>query len=332
MYYVAILNLRKEKKHNLTPVDVVDFILVKAREKPLAHTVLLELRLSEIMWMLRDSERTGEKGSNPKLYRVAQKYALLLYATTNSYKYLRILANEAVNWHCASEADKAIFDAYLFTSETVNGKKIWIDKSVEWMMKDLRVVFGKHMKPHHELLLTRHALMLNEFKKSRASGQTEHSPTRDSSETKQIAVTDVFCAVALYMHESNVFGNGKVQYGTLDRAFKEKSGGSSEDMFSLDGNISLSNEFLFMHSISIDRVLKYFYKWYSETTGAVKRPNKEVEVRRIRVMMEDIEAAAKLNGILYTSTSVSQLKRKEFTKDDIVQLLEETNAKLPESK
>jgi hypothetical protein len=47
------------------------------------------------------------------------------------------LANEAVNWHCASEADKAIHDAYLFTSETVNGKKIWIDKNVEWMMKDL---------------------------------------------------------------------------------------------------------------------------------------------------------------------------------------------------
>jgi hypothetical protein len=46
--------------------------------------------------------------------------------------------------------------------------------------------------------------------------------------------------------------------------------------------------------------------------------------------MEDVETAAKLNGILCTSTtSASQLNRKEFTKDDIVQLLEETNAKLP---
>eukprot|EP00978_Attheya_sp_CCMP212_P046584 scaffold400274_cov24-Attheya_sp.AAC.1 len=47
--------------------------------------------------------------------------------------------------------------------------------------------------------------------------------------------------------------------------------------------------------------------------------------------MEDVEAAAKLNEILYTSTSASQLNRNEFTKDDIVQLLDATNQKLPGS-
>eukprot|EP00978_Attheya_sp_CCMP212_P005903 scaffold13182_cov64-Attheya_sp.AAC.7 len=72
--------------------------------------------------MFRDSEQTGENGCDPGLFRVATKYAALLYATTNSYKYLRILADFQVQWHCYSDADQAIYDAFLFAATTVNGK------------------------------------------------------------------------------------------------------------------------------------------------------------------------------------------------------------------
>eukprot|EP00978_Attheya_sp_CCMP212_P029410 scaffold104404_cov58-Attheya_sp.AAC.1 len=67
----------------VSPVDVLDHMIDRAEEEPLAFTFLLDLRLTEILWMFRDSERTGENGCDPELFRVATKYAALLYATTN---------------------------------------------------------------------------------------------------------------------------------------------------------------------------------------------------------------------------------------------------------
>ena len=80
--------------------------------------------------------------------------------------------------------------------------------------------------------------------------------------------------------------------------FKERDRSSSEDMFTLDGEISLSNVFQFWASIGKSKVSKYIHKYYFERTGTVKWPNKEVVMRQIQVMMEDVEAAAKLNQCL----------------------------------
>ena len=73
--------------------------------------------------------------------------AALLFSTTNAFKYVRILADFAISFHCCSDMETAVWDAFVFTQQTVNGKRIWSDRGVEssifydvytyyWLMPD----------------------------------------------------------------------------------------------------------------------------------------------------------------------------------------------------
>jgi hypothetical protein len=93
-------------------------------------------------------------------------YAAALFSTTNAFRYVRILADLAISFHCSSDMETTVWDAFVFTQQTVNGKRIWSDRGVEWLLKDVRSWrLLKHPRPNQEALLTRLALNLVDKKK-----------------------------------------------------------------------------------------------------------------------------------------------------------------------
>ena len=76
---------------------------------------LINVRLTDLLWMIRDSEKTGEKGSDPDLYRAALRYAVAMFSSTNAFnKYVRILADLAISFHCSS-IWKQLFGMHLYS-------------------------------------------------------------------------------------------------------------------------------------------------------------------------------------------------------------------------
>eukprot|EP00978_Attheya_sp_CCMP212_P006182 scaffold13947_cov38-Attheya_sp.AAC.3 len=79
----------------------------------------------------------------------------------------------------------------------VNGREIFIDKSVEWMMKDLRSWLGKHMQTNQEALLTWMTLTLNEKKKAWVGRGQKKASDHVNGKIKMLADTKVFYSTVL---------------------------------------------------------------------------------------------------------------------------------------
>ena len=108
LYTAALMTAEAKETEEVSAVEVVDNMLKRAGEQPEAFSALIDVRLSDLLWMIRDSEKTGEKGCNPNLYRAALRYAAALFSTTGAFKYVRILADLAISFHCSSDMATAV--------------------------------------------------------------------------------------------------------------------------------------------------------------------------------------------------------------------------------
>ena len=157
--YVAAMHSLIETKRGLngndaallTASDGVDYMIDRAEEHPLIMVILLELRYAELTFMLHEAE----KKSNCNLYRTAMKFLAPLFAGTHATKYVSMTVDFFVDWFCASDCDKIIFAKAIFTRKTKNGAKVFSDRFVEWMMRDLRMWLGKKANPHTDSLLAK---------------------------------------------------------------------------------------------------------------------------------------------------------------------------------
>ena len=157
MYTVAIRALVDTKKSqgetsiNISPVDVIDFMLVRAEKYPNVLCIMIEMRYAEVIFMLQEAE----KKRDADMFRTALKLIAPLCASTHATKYVSMITDFLTDWYCASDADKVIFAKAVLTRDTLHGKKIFTDRFVEWMMKDFRVWLGKYSTSHHESLFER---------------------------------------------------------------------------------------------------------------------------------------------------------------------------------
>ena len=117
--------------------------------------------------MIQDSKKTGEKGCDPDLYWAALWYAAAIFSTTNAFKYIRILMDLAISFHCSSDIETTVWDAFVFTQRLL-----------------------KHPRPNQEALLTRLALNLVDKKRSRMAGGESSKAKTDSGERKEIDSRD----------------------------------------------------------------------------------------------------------------------------------------------
>jgi len=129
MYSAAILSALKMKAAAgdtediiLSAKEVADLMVARAKEYPIVMITLIELRFAELTFMLLESEQNG---GNVDLYLTAKKLLGRLYAGTHCTKYVSMLADFFVEWHCCSDVEKIIFAEGIFTRKTKNGETIF---------------------------------------------------------------------------------------------------------------------------------------------------------------------------------------------------------------
>jgi hypothetical protein len=186
--------------------DVVDHMISRAKVYPIIFVILIEIRFAEVIFMLHEAEREG----NVDLYLTALKYLTPLFASAHATKYVAMSTDFLVEWFCKSDAEKTIFAEFVFTRKTKNGKKIYSDRFVEWMMKDLRMWCGNVASPHTSRLLETCALGLNRRVEAKSFGASElKNPSKMSGDEKrQLQIDHVYCEVVVFCEEANLFGPG----------------------------------------------------------------------------------------------------------------------------
>ena len=112
MYVSALRALIKHKGEtsgevllNLTPCDLIDFMVNRAKAEPLAFCILVELRFAEVIFLLHQCE----KQSRNDLFLACIKFLLPLFASSHAIKYVSMACDFLVDWFCMSEAEKKLF-------------------------------------------------------------------------------------------------------------------------------------------------------------------------------------------------------------------------------
>ena len=210
----------QQEEIKICAIDIVDFMLARARKYPIVMVILLEMRFAEVIFMLHNAEQDADE----TLYLTALKYLAPLFAATHATKYVELLAKFLVEWHCMSDAEKAIFAKGIFTRKTKNGRNVWSDRFVEWMMRDLRMWCSNVATPHTSSILERNALGLNRKKKAKTFGMRELDKNgndeedeegeeeEDTTSTHDKQINHVFCEVIIFCAEANIFGPGDIKH------------------------------------------------------------------------------------------------------------------------
>ena len=113
-------------------MDVFNFLTNTAN--PLAQITLTEMRYADVVFLLHQAEEE----SNAEKFTTALKFAATLYTTNHATKYTNMCAKYFMWWHCASEADKAVYEQLVMTRKTKAGKTIYMDRFIAWLVKGIR--------------------------------------------------------------------------------------------------------------------------------------------------------------------------------------------------
>ena len=208
----AIIELWEERTANdqtcdgISAVDVHNFMLEKAKGCAITMEVLTEMRFAEVALLLHQAEETCDA----EKYVTALKLASILITSTHATKYTYIHAKFLVWWQCASEAEKTIFEKVILTKKTKKGKHIFTDRFVEWMVKDMRAVAGKHYRKGTTNKLNRAAILLDEKKTLQDAFKLEKEGDSKNYNQEEERITSsklgkVFCESLLFCIDSKLW-------------------------------------------------------------------------------------------------------------------------------
>ncbi len=138
--------------NQLSPVQVNDYMLERAKCYPFVMVVLLELRFAEVSFILRDSEKSGAHG-DVDAFVTGIRLSMVLFTVTHAVKYGRICAEFLKWWATASEAEKLLFWHFIFRRISPHGCSIWADRCMEWSVEHVRGIVGKHEQQGQEVLM-----------------------------------------------------------------------------------------------------------------------------------------------------------------------------------
>eukprot|EP00978_Attheya_sp_CCMP212_P024657 scaffold77827_cov42-Attheya_sp.AAC.1 len=297
-HYVAAARKCAELKgtNELSSVEVWDHMMSRAKEHPLLFVILMELNYADISFMIRDSEKNGERG-DCNLFLAAVKLLAPLFTVTHATGYVRLSA-EYERWRrCASEADLKIFEYFLFTKRTVNGSSIFSDRFVEWMVKAYRHDMKKHVRPGHRKRLLTVGLDLNERLLKRGSGAASRITGMD--ELKRLRVSPVFCKTLLAIEKMNLYGTGPLK--------NVKTGADLPAYATPDGKDFINPEMIYAYSVGIARFDQYLHRYYIQTMNEQKRSDNEVPLHTIPPLQSNLKMAAATLRKLKTTTHEGEL-------------------------
>lgn len=136
-------------QRDVSPTEVLQHQLACAKANPNSLFALMELRYATLLLMLRDSEKAGRKG-DLALFIASVRLSLPFCAVTNAYRYVEIGCDFLVWWETASDADRKLFENFIYTRQSENGLPIWSDRCIEWTMGHIRQYMGKLQRRGHD--------------------------------------------------------------------------------------------------------------------------------------------------------------------------------------
>ena len=327
MYVAALRSMVESKRGNVEILkkvkacELVDYMVERAEEHPLAFCILLELRFAEVIFLLQKCE----KQNRVELFIASAKFLLPLYASSHATKYVSMLCDFLIDWHCMSNAERIIFSKAVMTRKTKNGKTIFTDRFVEWMMRDMRMWCGKYATAHHHNLVQQVAATLNERKKLKMEG-ARNTKRGDHDSDDGLEINRVFCETLIFATETNIWKVGadvQQMEGSSNTTSQQRSNTaptidsssstrpSLAPKFESFNGIPLNTDILFCLSTGTNRAKEYFKRFlvdgeWSESTrseneseggvslkkidGTVAEDEKEFEIDVRRIEFLDVEA------------------------------------------
>lgn len=307
----------EDKSKKFSPCDLVDFMINRALEEPIAFCILIELRFAEVIFMLHQSE----KESRSDLFMSCLRLLLPLYASSHATKYVSMVTDFLVEWYCMSTAEKILWAKGVLTRDTKDGCKIFTDLFVEWMMRDMRMWLGKHSSQHHDKLVEQTAVMLNDLKIDRSIGAKRRKKNNDKG-VKELSINKVYCNSLIYFLDTNLWGPGDViskvrtsdtsYKGSNRQGFPDTFGEERQVLFQSFTGVPLNTDILFLVSTGTKRSQKYYdtYKVKGNLNDA-SRSEKEEEGG---VLLK------KIDPTLYSEEQRQQVNEKRIQELDALQI------------
>lgn len=312
-YHEAEQFLSKERKRKVTAVEVNDFMLERAEKYPPCALFLFELRVGSIIRLMINSERMGDQAGCVKYFFTAIKLAMPLFAITHKTDYMLLCTELLIWYHCASPAERIIYEKFIFTRLTSNGKSCFHDLFVELSVKDLRRDCGRVHTKGMDTKVEVAAAMIpstagndDSMQTLRGTGQTD-GPSRHRTRV-YLSNDPMYCPfyplksriadMMLWSNEPPRFlqGGRKKNYKVCDDAVLDVPGGT------LDASILSSFD------MGILRTLKYFRFYCIEHYGATSRTKGEVDLGKIDATVDSIKEAKSRELVLKTATAADKFQ------------------------
>lgn len=277
-YNCLKMKLGSDNEATITPVDVHNHMIDRAVEHPICMAVLLDLRLVEIALLIRDSEKSGERG-DINLFITTMKFALTLFVVTHATHYAKICCEFLEWWELSSEADKKFFTTYLFTKMSPNGKPIWVDRGVEWTIRHVRMFLGRYARPNHadkmDKIVPEIEFRVGAKRDLRTVLGWHNNMDIYSSidwNAQVVKLSKVYVETYLGIMETNLWGEGPLESDFADEA-------DSNDNAFVVGGKPISNSFLNAMDIGDHRKVDYYTEWNIRWRNSAKRGEDVVSLK-----------------------------------------------------
>ncbi len=237
------MKLGSDNESAITPMAVHDHMIDRAVQHPICMALLLDLRLVEMASLIRDSEKSGERG-DVELLITTMKFSLTLFVVTHATHYAKICCEFLEWWELSSEADKKFLTTYLFTKISPHGKPIWVDRGVEWTIRHVRMFLGKYARPNHadkmDKIVPEIEFRVGAKRDLRTVlGWHENMDIYSSVDwnAQAVKLSKVYVETYLGIMETNIWGEGPLESDFADEA-------DSNDNTFVVGGKPISNSFL----------------------------------------------------------------------------------------
>ena len=280
--YEMLKNTRGELD-NVSAVDVHRHMLDRAVEYPICMAALLDLRLVEISFMIRDAEKSGEHG-DVELFVTTMRFALALFTVTHATNYAHIVCDFLEWYELASVADKAFFTRWLYTKASPFGKPIWVDRGVEWSIRHIRTFLGKKAMTNQDQRME-HVVHDIPFRvKARTdlrgllgSNYFDSWTTADWN-SQEGRLSGAYYHTVQTIYNTNLWGDGELEgeFRCDDASSFRKVGDSEEEM-------PVSRSYLSAFDLGQQRATAYYANHHVLNRGAVTRSENEVSLKLLPI-------------------------------------------------
>jgi hypothetical protein len=322
-YLLAHYRCAADASGKSNPFEVHEYMIERAVDVPMCMAALLDLRLLEIGFMIRDSEKAGTHGDFD-MFLTSMRFSLPLFTISHATNYCHIVC-DFLEWNeLASEAEKVLFKNFYYTKLSPNGKPIWVDRGVEWTVRHIRTFLGHRVRPrNHDQVVER---VVSEIPfRIRAKADLRYLLGTENAEdytTKNwndqtFRLSKAYLTTRIALDDTNFWGPGLLQ-GDL-------SCNTSNGIVLADngGELAMSSSYLGGFDLGVERAKAYFIEHHVRRRYPTKRSEGIVSLKLLPTTHDQRVRDLEKTRTVRLSVEPRELEpmRSEFPKEKILEEL-----------